>query len=152
MSNKYERIISIDPGEGAHNGLAISNKFSEGNWDVERNDAVYKAELFDIISRADKPKKLLIIVEEYKLYESKANAMIGNKFETVKVIGVIEYICKQRGIECIISQTMNKAFFNNDRLKKMGLYTAVEHKRDAMRHLLYWLYFTGKELPLDDLV
>jgi len=146
----YFKVISTDPGEKDHCGIVIANGVGS-SWDIEYIDAITKKQLFDILEKVS-PEGTLLIYEDYKLYDSKKSAMVGNKFETVKVIGTMEYICSRRNIDYIVSQTMNKKFFDNNKLKRMGLYTEVEHKRDAVRHLLYYLYFTAKLLPLADLV
>jgi len=146
-------VISVDP--GGTNGICEAIKHGV-DWDITNVDALDKGKLFETIRNFGlgkyKDDELLVIYEQYKLYADKADAMIGNEFETVQVIGVIKYICDRRNIQYISSPTTSKAFWTDQRLKNMGLYVPIEHKRDAIRHFLYWLYFTEKGADLKDVL
>ena len=142
------KIISIDPGET--NGLCIAKQDELSCWTLERIDAVKSAELFEILE--SEANVSLVIFETYRLYGSKAKTMIGNEFLTSQTIGVIKYICDKRNIYYMDSPAANKTFWSNDRLKKLGLYVPIEHKRDAIRHFLHWLYFIEKGASLKDLL
>lgn len=149
----YKFVLSIDP--GGTNGYCIASKVSDGDWTINKVDGVEKHELYQILETFcinQQPKDILVIYEAYRLYASKSKAMIGNEFETVQIIGVIKYICEKRGIKFIDSPTSNKTFWNDKRLKELGLYVPIDHKRDAIRHFLYWLYFTAKEADYRDLI
>ena len=141
------KVISLDPGET--HGLCMAESNHNKDWKIIRTDAIKDAELFSLLE--NEPNVDLVIYEQYKLYASKAKAMVNNEFLTVQAIGVIKYICRKRGIPTLKSPTMNKAFWTNKRLKQLGLYVTIEHKRDAIRHFLFWLYFTAKEASLKDL-
>lgn len=152
LSN-YKFVISIDP--GGTNGYCMASKASDKDWTIIKVDGVEKHELYKILENMfinENPKDILAIYEAYRLYASKSKAMIGNEFETVQIIGVIKYICEKRGIVCVDSPTTNKAFWSDKRLKEMNLYVPIDHKRDAIRHFLHWLYFIIKEADLNDLV
>jgi hypothetical protein len=149
MAIRY--VLSIDP--GGHNGYCLATKHGM-DWNIEDVDSVDKNQLYKLLERfADGHEDdALVIYEQYKLYADKAKAMIGNEFETVQIIGVIKYITQRRGIKWIQSPTSSKAFWTDKRLKGMGLYVPIDHKRDAIRHFLYWLYFTNKGADLEEVL
>ena len=146
--HKTTRVISIDP--GGTNGICIAEGDGQ-DWQIKYVDGLEKHKLFEILEQIE-VEGTLLIYETYRLYESKAKAMIGNEFETVQIIGVIKYICEKRGIPYRDSPTSNKAFFTDQRLKDMGLYVPIDHKRDAIRHFLYWMYFIAKCGNLEDII
>lgn len=136
-----KRVISLDP--GGTNGICIAEWSSSGDWDIKYVDGLEKHDLYHLLEEVP-AEHTFLVYETYRLYESKAKVMIGNEFETVQIIGVIKYLCEKRGIPYLASPTSNKAFFSDARLKELGLYVTIDHKRDAIRHFLYWLYFTSK--------
>ncbi len=148
-----KRVLSIDP--GGTNGICEAVKEGK-DWNIVDVDAVDADKLFETVRNFGlgryRDDELLIIYEQYKLYSDKADAMIGNEFETVQVIGVIKYLTKRRNMNLISSPTSNKAFWGDKRLHEMGLYVPIEHKRDAIRHFLYWLYFIEKGADLKDVI
>ena len=143
------RIVSLDP--GGTNGICIVERVPSGEWDIKYVDGLEKHDLYTKLETIP-AENTFLVYETYRLYESKAKVMIGNEFETVQIIGVIKYLCEKRGIPYTDSPTSNKAFFTDTRLKKLGLYVTIEHRRDAIRHFLYWLYFTSKLGNQKDLV
>jgi hypothetical protein len=148
--SKIHRVVSLDP--GGTNGICIAeDSHPSGDWDIKYVDGLEKHDLYKKLEEIP-AEGTFLIYETYRLYESKAKVMIGNEFETVQIIGVIKYICEKRGIPYTDSPTSNKAFFTDVRLKDMGLYVPIDHKRDAIRHFLYWLYFTSKIGNQRDLV
>lgn len=146
---KISRVVSIDP--GGTNGICIAECEPSGEWDIKFVDGLEKHDLYRKLEEVPAANTFLVY-ETYRLYESKAKVMIGNEFETVQIIGVIKYICEKRDIPYVDSPTSNKAFFTDQRLKDMGLYIPIDHKRDAIRHFLYWLYFTSKQGNQKDLI
>lgn len=91
----------------------------------------------------------LVIYESFRLFPNKAKAMIGAQFEPVQVIGVIRFLCQERHIPMIEQAPVLKKFFMPvARLKYYGSVPQSEHARDAVRHVLYYLVFKTKTLPL----
>jgi hypothetical protein len=144
---KISKVISLDPGETT--GVCIAKLLPDGNWDISTK-ALNQEQLYIFLET--EPNVDLVIYETYKLYESKAKAMVNNEFITVQIIGVIKYIYSRRNTPVIKSQTSDKAFWSDQRLRYMNLYTKVEHERDAVRHFLNWLYFIEKSASIKDLV
>lgn len=148
VKNDTTRVISIDP--GGTNGVCVATGIG-ADWAITYVDGLEKHKLYDLLEHVE-VEGTLLIYETYRLYESKAKVMVGNEFETVQIIGVIKYICEKRGIPYRDSATSNKAFFTDQRLKDMGLYVPIDHKRDAIRHFLYWMYFIAKCGNLEDIL
>jgi hypothetical protein len=135
------RVISIDP--GGTNGVAI--------WDVDIKNKKYIMESCEGVKKDILFQKLenmpinVVLYEDYRLYSSHKSAMVNNQFETVQIIGVIKYIAGKRKIPVYtLMASAAKAFFKDDKLKNLGLYVTVTHKRDAIRHFLHWWYITKK--------
>jgi hypothetical protein len=126
------RLISIDP--GGTNGYAI---WEEGAY-LEDSGALDAKELFELVKNT---KFHVMVIEEYRLYQSKAKTMIGNKFHTVQVIGVLKYLADESNIEVIEYPASYKKFWDNEKLKDLDLYTGVIHTRDAIRHGLHYFQF-----------
>lgn len=63
-----------------------------------------------------------------------------------ELIGIIT-LYEQKHVNCTTKKQPamkdnEKTFFNNKRLKELGMYkTAQDHGNDALRHLLYWAKF-----------
>ncbi len=91
----------------------------------------------------------LVLYESFRLFPNKAQAMIGSEFLPAQVIGTLRYLCKVRGVKMIEQPPMLKKFFMPvARLKYYGVDLKSEHARDAARHILYYLVFKQKLLPL----
>ena len=86
-----------------------------------------------------------VVVEDFRLRASSSKAMIGNSFISAQINGAIKYVMKKEDKEPVIQQPAQKEFFTNDLLKKLGFYIVGEqHSRDAIRHALYYLFFTAR--------
>lgn len=81
----------------------------------------------------------------YEDFEYRNNPRMGLNLMPVKIIGIIELFKEWH--EPFISFTKQsaatgKAFYNDDRLKALGVYkVGMQHGRDATRHLLQWANF-----------
>lgn len=81
----------------------------------------------------------------YEDFEYRNNARMGLNLVPVKVIGIIELFKEWH--EPFVTFTKQsaatgKAFYNDDRLKELGVYAVgKQHGRDATRHLLQWANF-----------
>ncbi len=80
-------------------------------------------------------------------------AVPGINLMSRNYIGVIELYCQMRHIELTmqkpseaVSKNQGNMFFNNDKLKSLGVYVAdAPHYNDAMRHMLVYLVFKLKQ-------
>lgn len=124
------RLLAIDPGKA--NGWAIfTNKDGP-----EASGAVDKHELYLLL---ESEALTVIVYESYRLYASHSKQMIGDDFIAPQVIGVIEYLANKREIPFYQQPATCKAFYHDQRLKDMGLYVPIDHRRDAIRHGMYFL-------------
>lgn len=98
-----------------------------------------------------------LVVEDYMLYANRATDQINSRFETPKLIGVIQYECYSRGIR-IEFQTASavKLRWSNNILvhknliqERKGRYWILEtklseHCLDAIRHAVHYATFGNK--------
>ena len=179
VSMRYGHILAIDPsgayeeGQGItgwclmhHNdkdkqlfidtGYIDSGKFISAlaYWTVHTKLIQNKAALY--------PDDLIVVIEDYILYEDKAESQIHSKMETVRLIGILEYFCYVNHIpfklqtantvvnrwnntvllhKNIIVETQPKYFMlpnNNFRLNR--------HILDSIRHATHFATFRNKEV------
>jgi len=106
----------------------------------------------------------LVIIEEYKLYAHTAKAQIGSEFETSQLIGIIKYYCHNNNIPIILQSAKIKVRYTNDILVHKSIITidtkknyyilgiqTTNHILDAIRHAEYYINFTRKKEPYEDL-
>lgn len=94
MSVKY---VSFDP--GVTTGVATWDE--EGN--LLRNIGVQQAGLDALLYGFEQINTIKVfVVEEYRVYASKAVAHIGSKVETAQVIGQISATARRMGIEVVM--------------------------------------------------
>lgn len=124
--------VAIDPGKA--NGWAT---FKDGK--LDKSGVATQKELYGILENTEKLE--CVVFESYKLYASHSRQMIGDAFLTSQIIGVIKYISEKRNVPFFEQPATFKAFFDDKRLKEMGLYVPIDHRRDAIRHGLYFFQF-----------
>jgi len=127
------RVLAIDPGKA--NGWAL---FMDGS--LLESGVADKEQLYSMLETEELDH---VVYESYRLYATHSRQMIGDEFLTPQIIGVIQYICTKRGITFSEQPATTKAFHNDRRLKDMGLYVPIDHRRDAIRHGLYYFRFGG---------
>lgn len=86
----------------------------------------------------------IVIIEDYKLYP-KVNKS-WDSMKEVRILGVIEYITQELNIPFIEQPPSKKWFWDNNRLKKMGLKQKVIHSNDSIRHVLEFLSKKWREI------
>lgn len=169
----YKWIIALDPSGAYYEGKgttgfsvfhADENKFidkgvikakeyncAEAYWDAHLkflNSIIFSARG----KRLNKPEKTMIVIEDYLLYAGKAQEQINSRFETSKLIGIIQHWCFKNNI----SYHMQNASLVKNRwtddilaykgyLKKKGQHWEVcEHTRDSMRHAVHFANFKNE--------
>lgn len=140
-------VLSIDPGKNC--GTAYWECDSVGNYHQIWVKNLTKEELFEVLKHEPID---YIVYEGYRLYANMAKTMIGNDFETPQIIGVIKFIASERGIPTYMQMATAKKIWTDDRLRHMGLYCSIDHRRDAIRHFLNWYYITMKYGDKRDLI
>lgn len=107
-------------------------------------------------------KGLIVVIEDYILYENKASSQVNSRFETIKLIGIIEYFCKQNNIPLYFQTAVSvKRRWKNFLLEKKGYvklqiykkettsyetvyingYKVNNHVVDALRHAVHFKHF-----------
>lgn len=152
LADLPDHYVSIDPG-GVHCGVAHwEHEVIESHTVTlvecyERSpDALY-IELRDM--KADGVG--LVLCEDFTVQKNRIRQ--GARLPTVKVIGVIEYLCRQAGLECRLQSASIKTSIDPWLRVKTGINIDGEgsngsgnyqsplasnsHKRDAIRHGLY---------------
>lgn len=94
MSNNVYRILGIDPGETI--GLCWIT------YDIKEMTGTLAAEQYGwhpalAIIRSSVPKCHIVAVEEWRLYASAAQALVGDSMHTVEMIGRIVEIAWEKG-------------------------------------------------------
>lgn len=139
-------ILSIDPGETS--GFCIAKKVNELEYNKKDR------EIFERIGEKERYYGFetifykfnidILVYEEFKLYPWKAKQKSWSTFPTVEVIGVLKYLAEKHDIKIIGQGADAKDFFDNKKLKWIGLYDGFSaHERDAIRHALYYIEFGG---------
>jgi len=106
-----------------------------------------QANIQDFIKLLETTEAKIIITEDYMLFPWKAKEQIWSKLDTVRVIGMIQYICYKRDIELVLQ---------DPGIKGIGYYWAgipkakqhkISHERDAYVHGVYYLQKNGVRRP-----
>ena len=115
------------------------------------------------LSRAAYQDDLIIVTEDFMLYGNKAMQQIGSRFETVKLIGIMQQLAYELGTEFYLQRANivksrwtdeileykgylwrkpdTKFWYHYDRATIMN-----DHQRDALRHAVHYVKFiNGKE-------
>lgn len=132
MVDMGKRLLAIDPGKTTGYALFIGKTLREYGT-VEGSDT-YK--LLDLLPD-------IVIIESFRLYPWKANQQSFSSFETVEIIGVLKFLCEQKGISYIMQPATIKTVWPDERLKSEGYYVKNRHSRDAVRHGLYYVFKKG---------
>lgn len=105
-----------------------------------------------IVSLADNLEPDYIVIEDFLLYANKSQVQIHSRFETAKLIGVLEYYFKDKNITLQRAVDVKKRW-NDDILVRKGYVTkngsryyaagvlVSEHIRDAIRHGVHFITF-----------
>lgn len=134
----------IEPNENHY--LAIDPGHTSG-WATFDQDGVFRAwgqlaglDDLDDFLLALSPKPCTVIVEEYRLYKSKAIQQSGSKLETVQAIGVIKTHARRWKAAVIEQRADIKAIAEKwSGHSAKGIPHSQSHKVDAMNHGTYFL-------------
>ena len=122
------------------NGVLDANNFRTAeDYYNAHNDMILEARIFY--------KNLVVVVEDFLLYASKAKALINSRMETSQLLGVIKQYCYNQNIPFSV-QTASavKVRWNNAILEHKGIkLPETEHARDAIRHAMHKLTWIEKE-------
>lgn len=170
---KYKYIIGIDPSGAFYEGkgttgysifFAPENKFidlgvikatghiaAESYWHKHLHflqSFLYSARG----KRKHREDNVILVIEDYLLYASKAESQIYSRMETSKLIGIIQHWCWVNNIPyCMQPANQVKKRWSDEILehkgyikKKNGRYDVCEHTRDSMRHAVHYATFKNE--------
>lgn len=134
-------ILSLDPGLTV--GWASFRKpnsrdgYASGQWTYDAVGFVHQLDLIHAMNPLD-----LVVYERFDYRSGLAKANLT----PVENIGVLKYWLDLNQVQSEEQwphmAVGPKAFYNDDRLKLLGVYNVGhKHANDAMRHLLYYLSF-----------
>lgn len=83
------------------------------------------------------------IIEDYKIFGSKANAHIGSRVPTIQCIGVIKLIAQKHKIEVVMQPSSILPIAEKWTQIKMPSNHAISHQFSALLHGRYWLIDNG---------
>lgn len=134
-----ERLLCLDPGHTT--GWCI---FENGEL-TAAGQALTQAEGWKCIDALfDDTQPTMVIFENYRVYAHKLERHSNSEVYTLRLVGVIEYLCDIKlGIPRYNQMAHQaKGFVTDDKLKAWGLYkSGLKHARDAIRHGIYFLLF-----------
>jgi hypothetical protein len=86
----------------------------------------------------------MVIYENYRVYEHKLSRHANSEVYTLRLVGVIEYLCEVQHNIPFYNQMAHQAkgFVTDEKLKAWNMYqTGQKHARDSIRHGIYFLLF-----------
>lgn len=99
-----------------------------------------------------------VVIEDFLLYEESSKSQINSRFETPKLIGILELYCNSNNIEYSLQRAVDVKkrwtdeilVYNNYIQKQNDRYFACGvlvsgHIRDAIRHGIHFVTFKLKE-------
>lgn len=169
---KYKYVLGIDPsgnfneGKGttgcclfnAEKDCIVETKSIYANSYTTQHD-YWQAVLMYITKVAYKYKSIIVIIEDYLLYATKASSQINSKMETPKLIGILEYYCEECNIPTRLQPAhLVKNRWDNNILLHKGYVIQKgrqlrtpqnkpidRHATDAIRHAVHYSTFINKK-------
>lgn len=138
-------LLTIDPGETT--GVCLWRRHRVDLYQLTTKDIGLTAEAFLYLMVTAKPSCLRI--EDYRVYDWKAEDHKWAELHTVKVIGAIEamrHFARVKGEARMAADA--KVFWTDDKLTQFDSYAptkGMRHARDAWRHMLALLGFGLKQ-------
>lgn len=126
-------ILGIDPGETT--GWCF---FDPDNIKGCSCGEIPAASVFDIECLFQ--PEVVVVVESFRLYPWKSEAMSWNRFIPVEVIGIVKGFCRVRQVEYLEQPASIKQIVTRPMLTAFDLWRKTRgkpHARDAARHALY---------------
>lgn len=133
-------ILSIDP--GVTTGLCLGRLSQDRVYVRAYQDELSHLGLYRHINETA-PSHIVCENFSYRPGQAKPSLVLAS----LEMIGVVKLYAEQNTHVMLYMQEAHEAegknaYFNNDRLKQMGLYQrGVPHGLSAMRHLLAWFNF-----------
>lgn len=139
MSEQSENVIaSFDPGGTTGWALMRGDDITFGVFEGD----MHHVQIWDFLTR-QRPTR--VIYEKFNYQRRQLEKGVQLNIDARNYIGVIELWCMLYKVQMYPSELAYKKFWDDKKLKTVGLYSGVTHQRDAVRHLLYWVTFKWKD-------
>lgn len=133
------RLLALDPGHTTGWSLFENGVLTQsGQAATEANGWEEIAGLFEWIAPD------MVIYENYRVYEHKLSRHANSEVYTLRLIGVIEFLCDiiHKIPKYNQMALQHKGFCSDEKLKAWGYYTSGhKHARDSIRAGTYFLLF-----------
>lgn len=143
-----QRLLALDPGHTT--GWCV---FEEGKLSAHGQAATMDEgwKCIDGLFRDVKPS--MVIYENYRVYAHKLERHSNSEVYTLRLVGVIEYLCEVLYHISYYNQMAHQAkgFVTDEKLKAWDMYKPSQrHARDSIRHACYFLLFDkGLQIALE---
>ena len=136
-------VLAVDPG-GAHVGLAGWNE-GEGRVSTEISaDAAVGAVKNALIGYKLVADRVVLVLEEFRLYGHKAQAQSWSTMDTSEMIGALKYVASELGVEVVEQGAgIKKPTARQLRARGIDREGVGGHARDAELHLLHYCLKEG---------
>lgn len=118
--------------------------------------AYWNAHVYLIKNMKKKYPRLHVVMEDYFLYSGRAVSQINSRFETVRLLGILELYCSNAGIHYVFQRAAdvmkrwsNDILEHKNIIRKEGRFLYLEpkgiqvclHQVDSIRHAVHYRYF-----------
>lgn len=133
-----KRLLVLDPGETTGWAVFENGKLTAAGQGRTIEGWNVIGDLFEDIHPS------MVLYENYRVYAHKLERHSNSEVYTLRLVGVIEYIC-ERAFNIPHHNQMAqqaKGFVSDEKLKAWGFWNKGQrHARDAIRHGCYFLLF-----------
>lgn len=130
------RLLAVDPGETV--GWAVFDNLALAE---AGQFSVINLEAFDAFLTAKRPDHM--VIENYRVYASKAARHVGSEVNTAQYIGILKFLADMYQVPYTLQMAHQaKGWVSDARLHQLGLFqVGRRHANDAIRHGVYYLLF-----------
>lgn len=99
--------------------------------------------VLELLTLLDTVKPKIVIIEDFRVYGSKARSLTNNDLPASRVLGAVEAWCDMSGVELVKQNASLRKIVSTDILDWLGYLKITKgrpHARDAARHLVYYLW------------
>lgn len=140
---RFRVVIAVDPGD-AHVGQAMtSTQGAVTAWEEDAEGAVERLEgRIESLRRGG--YNIVLVIEEFSLYEDKAPAQVGSRMLTARMIGAMEHVAKRNRVK-VVYQPASCKKATRAQLRARGIKSVAKgpHATDAETHLYHRLLRYG---------
>jgi len=132
-------VLALDPGETTGWALFREGHLVDKGQIEHRDQGGMSRQIMELVT-VHNPTTL--VVEDYRVYASKAKTHSWSSLFTPKLLGAIEFICNLQKVQIVLQMASSKQFCTDEKLKQWHYYSkGTPHANDAVRHGCYYLLF-----------